>query len=202
MFLNPKNIAKNTDCSTGPLARPFARSLAPLPRSLAPDCLLRSRPPLRSLARSLRSLPRSWDSELLDGYLICVFFYSGPQCTRATSKANTKAPTANTIKAFQTTCQTTIMATFTAFLVTSHRIKSQDTVVAKAHHLSASRRIKMADVTATETCRFSVMPPTSALLTRRHWWWRLVPPRRQFMMLFRHFDHRRSSLIMPGQISV
>ena len=26
---------KNTDCSTGPLARPFARSLAPLIRSLA-----------------------------------------------------------------------------------------------------------------------------------------------------------------------
>ena len=45
--------AKNTDCSTGPLARPFARSLAPLTRSLAPDCSLRSRPPLRSLVRSL-----------------------------------------------------------------------------------------------------------------------------------------------------
>ena len=40
--------AMNTDCSTGPLARPFARSLAPL---------------TRSLARSLCSLPRSWDSE-------------------------------------------------------------------------------------------------------------------------------------------
>ena len=39
---------KNRDVSTGPLARPFARSLAPLTRSLA--C-------------SLRSLPRSWDSE-------------------------------------------------------------------------------------------------------------------------------------------
>ena len=45
--------AKNTDCSTGPLARPFARSLAPLTRLLAPNCLLRSRPPLRSLVRSL-----------------------------------------------------------------------------------------------------------------------------------------------------
>jgi len=36
--------AKNTDWSTGPLARPFARSLA----------------------RSLRSLPHSWDSYVLD----------------------------------------------------------------------------------------------------------------------------------------
>ena len=38
---------------TGPLARPFARSLAPLTRSLALDCSLRSRPPLRSLVRLL-----------------------------------------------------------------------------------------------------------------------------------------------------
>ena len=38
---------------TGPLTRPFARSLAPLTHSLAPDCSLRSRPPLRSLVRSL-----------------------------------------------------------------------------------------------------------------------------------------------------
>ena len=45
--------AKNTDCSAAPLARPFARSLAPLTRSLAPDCSLCSRPPLRSLVRSL-----------------------------------------------------------------------------------------------------------------------------------------------------
>ena len=47
---------KNRDVSTGPLARPFARSLAPLTRSLAPDCSLRSRPPLRSLICSHRSL--------------------------------------------------------------------------------------------------------------------------------------------------
>ena len=40
---------KNRDVSTGPLAR----SLAPLTRSLAPDCSLRSRPPLRSIAHSL-----------------------------------------------------------------------------------------------------------------------------------------------------
>jgi len=45
--------AKNRDVSTGPLARPFARLLAPLTRSLAPDCSLRSHPPLRSLIRSL-----------------------------------------------------------------------------------------------------------------------------------------------------
>ena len=44
---------KYRDVSTGPLARPFARSLAPLTRSLAPDCSLRSRPPLCSLVRSL-----------------------------------------------------------------------------------------------------------------------------------------------------
>ena len=54
---------KNTNCITGPLALPFAHSLAPLTRSLAPHYLLRSRPPMRSLARSLRSLPRSWESE-------------------------------------------------------------------------------------------------------------------------------------------
>ena len=73
---------KNPDCSTGPLARPFARSLAPLTRSLAPDCSLCSRPPLRSLVRSLahfarsplRSLPRLWDNERLDGYFFCVFY--------------------------------------------------------------------------------------------------------------------------------
>ena len=47
---------KNKDVSTRLLALLFARSLAPLTRLLAPDCSLRSRPPLRSL-------PRSWDSE-------------------------------------------------------------------------------------------------------------------------------------------
>ena len=44
---------KNQDISTGPFARPFARSLAPLTHSLAPDCSLCSCPPLRSLLRSL-----------------------------------------------------------------------------------------------------------------------------------------------------
>ena len=43
---------KNPDVSTGPLARPFARSLAPLTRSLAPHCSLCSRALLRSLAHS------------------------------------------------------------------------------------------------------------------------------------------------------
>ena len=43
-------INKNRDVSTGPLARPFALSLAPL---------------TRSVARSLRSLPGLWESELL-----------------------------------------------------------------------------------------------------------------------------------------
>ena len=33
-----------------------------------------------SLACSLCSLPRSWESEWLDGYLFCVFFYSGHLC--------------------------------------------------------------------------------------------------------------------------
>ena len=50
---------KNKDCSTGPLARPFARLLAPLTRSLAPDCSLRSRPPLRSLVCSLAHFAHS-----------------------------------------------------------------------------------------------------------------------------------------------
>ena len=51
--------AKNRDVSTGPLARPFTRSLAPLTRSLAPDCSLRSRPLLRSLVRSLAHFAHS-----------------------------------------------------------------------------------------------------------------------------------------------
>ena len=50
---------KNRDVNTRPLARPFARSLAPLTRSLAPDCSLRSHPPLRSLVRSLAHFAHS-----------------------------------------------------------------------------------------------------------------------------------------------
>ena len=44
---------KNRDVSTGPLSCPIPRSLAPLTHLLAPDCSLRSRPPLRSLVCSL-----------------------------------------------------------------------------------------------------------------------------------------------------
>ena len=66
--------AKNTDWSTGPLPRPFARSLTPLTRPLAPDCLLRSRPPLHSLVRSLaqfaHSLARGKVNDSKDGFSI------------------------------------------------------------------------------------------------------------------------------------
>ena len=44
--------AKNWDGSTGPIARSFARSLAPITYSLAPHCSLCSRAPLRSFVRS------------------------------------------------------------------------------------------------------------------------------------------------------
>ena len=50
---------KNTDWSTGPLARPFACSLALLTRSLAPDCSLCSRPPLCSRVHSLAHFAHS-----------------------------------------------------------------------------------------------------------------------------------------------
>ena len=46
-------ITKNPDVSTGPLARPFARWLAPLNRSIALPYLLCLRAPLRSLVCSL-----------------------------------------------------------------------------------------------------------------------------------------------------
>ena len=53
--------AKNWDVNTGPLAFPFARSLAPLTRLFASGCSLRSRPPLRSLVRALApSLVGKW----------------------------------------------------------------------------------------------------------------------------------------------
>ena len=50
---------KNSDCSTGPLAPPFAHSLAPLTSLLAPHYSLRSRASLRSLARSLAHFAHS-----------------------------------------------------------------------------------------------------------------------------------------------
>ena len=52
---------KNRDVSTGPLAGPFAHSLAPLTRSLAPDSSLRSHPPLCSLVCSLAHFAHSLD---------------------------------------------------------------------------------------------------------------------------------------------
>ena len=63
--------AKNTDCSTGPIAPPFARLLAPL------TC---------SLARSLRSLPRLWDSESLMSQNDLVLSHSAmdPGCNNQT----------------------------------------------------------------------------------------------------------------------
>ena len=45
--------AKKRDVSTGPLARPFARSLAKLTHLRASPCSLRLRAPLRSFFRSL-----------------------------------------------------------------------------------------------------------------------------------------------------
>ena len=67
---------KNRDVSTGLLARPFARSLALLTRSLAPDCSLRSRPLLRSLVHSLahftHSLARGTVNDLIA--ILSVFF--------------------------------------------------------------------------------------------------------------------------------
>ena len=67
---------KNRDVSTGPLARPFARSLAPLTRSLAPDCSLRSRPPLRSLVRSLAHFAHSLARGTVNDWMaiLSVFF--------------------------------------------------------------------------------------------------------------------------------
>ena len=72
---------KNIDCSTGPLARPFARLLTPLTRSLAPDCLLRSRPPLRSLVRSLALFAHSLARGNVNDWMaifLCFFFHFGP----------------------------------------------------------------------------------------------------------------------------
>ena len=53
MRANERADERMAQLSTGPFARPLARSLAPLTHSLAPHCLLRSRAPLRSIARSI-----------------------------------------------------------------------------------------------------------------------------------------------------
>ena len=44
---------KNSDVSTGPLVRPFARSLVPLTQLLSLPCSLHLHTPLRSFVRSL-----------------------------------------------------------------------------------------------------------------------------------------------------
>merc|ERR1712002_811446 len=68
--------AKNTDWSTGPLARPFARSLTLLTRSLAPDCSLCSCPPLRSLVLSLTHFAHSLARGTVNDWMaiLSVFF--------------------------------------------------------------------------------------------------------------------------------
>ena len=77
-------ITKSTDGCTGPLARPFARSLAPLTRLLALHYLLCSRAPLHSLARSLTHFAQFAYSlahgTVNDGMAIysVFFFYFGP----------------------------------------------------------------------------------------------------------------------------
>ena len=67
---------KNKNCSTGPLARPFARSLVPLTRLLAPDCSLYSRPPLHSLIRSLPHFSHSFARRTVNDLMaiLAVFF--------------------------------------------------------------------------------------------------------------------------------
>ena len=50
---------KHPRIQTEVLGHSLVRSLAPLTRSLAPDCSLRSRPPLRSLIRSLAHFAHS-----------------------------------------------------------------------------------------------------------------------------------------------
>ena len=70
--------------STGPLAHPFARSLAQ-------HNLLRLRAPLRSLTRSLSS---SWDSEWLDDYLLFFFSILSHSATeKQTAQTNQYSPT-------------------------------------------------------------------------------------------------------------
>ena len=68
---------KNRDVSTGPLARPFNRSLAPLTHSLAPDCSPRASAALTCLlAHFAHSLARG---TVNDWIIICsVFLCSGP----------------------------------------------------------------------------------------------------------------------------
>ena len=66
-------LTKNRDVSNG---HPLARSLAPLTRSLAPQCSIRSRDSLRSL---LRSLAHSLDPELVIQWNIFIQFSKCPE---------------------------------------------------------------------------------------------------------------------------
>ena len=74
-------MSKNTDLSTGPLARPFARSHAPFTCLLAPHYLLRTTcfaPALRcahSFARSLTSFASSLLGQLMIRWLFCLCFF-------------------------------------------------------------------------------------------------------------------------------
>ena len=61
--------AKNRDVSTGLLARPFAHSLAPIIRSLAPPCSLHSRALLRSLICSLAHFTHSFAREKVYNFM-------------------------------------------------------------------------------------------------------------------------------------
>ena len=67
---------KNRDVSTGPLARRFARSLTLLTCSLAPDCLLRSHPPMCSLVRSLAHFAQSLVGKGMIRRQFCLRFFS------------------------------------------------------------------------------------------------------------------------------
>ena len=71
------NDAGIDSLSTGPLTRPFARSLALLTHLLTPDCSLRSRPLLRSLVRSLAHFAHSLAcGEMIDYLAILSVFFS------------------------------------------------------------------------------------------------------------------------------
>ena len=78
---------QRTDCRNGPLARLFARSLAPLTHLLAPDCSLRSRPPLRSLVCLLVHFAHSLARGIVNDWMaiLSVFFSIFDHSVRAKS---------------------------------------------------------------------------------------------------------------------